>query len=341
MGAGAVVNPSNVRKGAYPDRLTPAQMSFLRRLERGACPHAFLVEAPRGVGKRAFAAWCAGALLCHAPQGARRPCGTCDACCKIAQGFHPDLHWYGEGEKAISVGDVRALIRETELVPAEGDRSVYILCHAERMQSAAQNALLKVLEEPPPGVVIFLLTESRRALLPTVRSRGQLLTLPPLPDDVLEAALRTQYPRATEEERTAAVRLAQGSPGLAEEYVTRGAVQAREKAQEWLRAVMGSDKYHLILLLTAKAKRETLLPLVDLLLRLLFDLLLARMGASPLLLSETEAKTLASGCTGRALAAMCEQTLVARERLETNGNATATMTWLATALWSSASGQAL
>lgn len=311
--------------------LSTEQRYFLRRVTQGSCPHAWIVQAPYGTGKRSFAEWCARVLLCTS-DGDVRPCGVCEACRKTAGGFHPDIHRYGDGDKAVAVGDVRALIRETELVPVDGDRRVFILCHAERMQASAQNALLKVFEEPPAGVYIFLLTESRRALLPTVRSRGELLALS-VPDALaLYGQLRRQLPKASEEDLRAAVRMAEGSHGRAVDFLSKSAVQCREKADGWLRAALAGDSYRLLTLLTAKGKRENLLPQLDAFLRMLFDLLLVSLGGTPLLFSQEQAKELAGDRTPRALAEWCEAAMQARERLEDSGNVTAVMTHLALSL---------
>lgn len=314
------------------ETLSPEQIAFAERLENGLVPHALIVEGPRGCGKRAFALWCAGALLCSS--SARRPCGQCDSCRRMQDGLHPDLHIYGDGEARISVGDVRELIRQTGLVPVEGTRSVYLLLHAERMQPAAQNALLKIFEEPPPGVTIILLTESRQALLPTVRSRGQLITLPALPDEQLRQRLHAQEPRTSAEELDAAVRVARGSLGDATDFLGKDARKRRERARQWLDVLFAGDAYRLIgTLALAKEGRETLLPLLDTFLRMLFDLLLARTGGEPVLLDVEEANALAQRMTRRALSRMCEQVIVCRELLEVNGNVTAAMTRLAAELY--------
>ena len=313
--------------------LSPEQTAFAEKLENGAIPHALIVEGPRGCGKRAFALWCAQALLCTSP--AHRPCGVCAGCKRVRNGFHPDLHLYGE-EETIGVGDVRELIRETGLVPIEGERSVYVLFHGEKMQPAAQNALLKIFEEPPAGVTILLLTESRRALLPTVRSRGQRITLSGLTDGQLRETLRHREPRTPAEELDAAVRVARGSLGEAADFLGKQARKQREIAREWLDALFSGDAYRLIGTVAAsmsKEKRETLLSLLDVFLRMLFDLLLARSGGEPLLLEGPEARSLAQRTTRRALSRMCECTITCRDRLESNGNVTATLSCLASELY--------
>ena len=299
---------------------------FLQKLNSHSTAHAYIVDGARGVGKKDFALWCASALLC---EGERQPCGLCASCRKIREGFHPDVHLYGEGEKAISVGEVRGLIHETGMVPVDGDHMVFILCNAQKMMAPAQNALLKIFEEPPAGVVIFLLTESLRALLPTVRSRGQRISLSGLTEEELLETLRRKYPKQPEAELIAAARAAEGSPGAAETYLQKDAVKDREKADEWLAAAFAGDKYRLVSLIASpKYKREALLPLLDAFLRRLFDLLLVKTEVL-----ESSGDGLESRATRRALAGMCEATVRGRESVENNANLTAVMTRFATELW--------
>ena len=310
--------------------LSAVQSVFAQKLQSGSPPHAVIVEGPRGSGKRRFALWCAQALLCTS--GGDKPCGVCDGCRRVLEGYHPDLHFFGE-ESTVTVADVRELIRQTGLVPIEGDRSVYLLSRAEKMLSSAQNALLKVFEEPPPGVTIFLLTESRRALLPTVRSRGLTVTMPGLTDEQLYAQLRLTHPRASETELASAVRVAQGSLGEAVAFLEKDAQEACERARDWLDACLSGDVYRLIgSIATGKANRDGLLPVFDVFLRLLSDLLLSRVGGMPVLLREGEAHSLSRRVTKNALARMCGQALVCRERLESNGNVTAALSCFASEL---------
>ncbi len=280
--------------------------------------------------------WFAKALLCTSPE---KPCGVCLSCRRVQNGHHPDVHWYGDGEKAVPIGDIRDLIKETAWIPTEGERSVFIVSAAEKMQAPAQNALLKVFEEPPKGVVIFLLANSGRGLLPTIRSRGQTVRVSPPPPEELMHRLRARFPGATQQELSAAIKVSGGSPGEAEAFLQKGAVQHRETAAEWLDAAFGTDKYRLLgLVASSKLKRETALPLVDSFLQLTFDLLLEKNGVAPLLFSDAEGERYGSRATKRVLSQMCDLALTCRESLESYGNVTAVMTAFATGLWQAVNG---
>jgi DNA polymerase-3 subunit delta' len=147
-----------------------------------------LLEGPAGSGKRTAARDLAQALLCT---GDAPPCGACPACARFLADSHPDfdvLHPFYD-DKAVDVKRVRALRARAFLKPREAARSVFIIEAADRLNPSCQNALLKVLEEPPDSVFI-LLCENRGALLPTVRSRCMAFVMEPLSEDDMRAALR-------------------------------------------------------------------------------------------------------------------------------------------------------
>jgi DNA polymerase III subunit delta' len=151
------------------------------RLERP--PHALLLVGPRGVGKSTLALDLAAGLLCLDDDPAGRPCRECRACRKVERGDHPDVHLVapeGAGEQ-IRIGQVQALVTELALLPLEGRVRIAIFEAAHRLNPDAQNALLKTLEEPPPGACIVLCADDASTLLPTVLSRAARLRLGPLP----------------------------------------------------------------------------------------------------------------------------------------------------------------
>lgn len=140
-------------------------------------PHAILLEGPAGSGKAELARWIAKAAVCTGE--GERPCGRCSGCIKAAAGTHPDITIVGGGTAARSlhVDTVRQVRSDAYVKPNEAPRRVFLLEGAETMSEQAQNALLKVFEEPPERVIFLLTVTSAVKLLPTVRSRAQLFTL--------------------------------------------------------------------------------------------------------------------------------------------------------------------
>lgn len=140
--------------------------------------HAYLITGGGGESRTEFARNLAAAYLC---EGERPPCGQCRHCRKIKANAHPDLSVISppEGKREITVEQARNLRSDAYIRPNEGRRKVYIIDPADGMNAAAQNALLKVLEEGPEYAAFLLLAAEPGRLLDTVRSRCEQLSLPP------------------------------------------------------------------------------------------------------------------------------------------------------------------
>ena len=147
-------------------------------------PHAWLFTGPPGIGKLHTARVFAAALNC--PAGGD---GTCDSCRRILRGVHPDVHLIVPEGDNLLVEDVRAVREEASRTHYEAPTAVFILDEADRLTEAAANALLKVLEEPPPDVVFVLVARSAEALVDTVPSRASTLPFVSLSLAELTAAL--------------------------------------------------------------------------------------------------------------------------------------------------------
>ena len=150
------------------DHVTTLLVAALRR---DAIGHAYLFSGPRGVGKTTSARLLAMAVNCDAAPG-ERPCGRCTACTAVQAGGHPDVIELDAASNN-SVDDVRELREQVRLAPLRGGRRVWILDEAHMLSRAAANALLKTLEEPPPGLLFVLATTEPEKLPATVLSRCQ------------------------------------------------------------------------------------------------------------------------------------------------------------------------
>lgn len=140
-------------------------------------PHAILIEGEEGLGKKTLAQFIAKACLCT---NENSPCGECKTCHLVEVGSHPDFQIIQPDGSQIKVDQIRNLRVEAFLTPMAARGRVFIISDAHTMNEAAQNAFLKVLEEPPKGVTFILLAKSARLLLETVRSRCVTFTLSPV-----------------------------------------------------------------------------------------------------------------------------------------------------------------
>ena len=152
----------------------------LSQQERGrGLSHAYIISGPAGSGRHVLARRLAAAMLCTG--AGERPCGRCGPCLKTEKGLHPDISLISgsEGGKPIAVDQVRQLRADAYIRPNEGERKIYLLEGADRMNPSAQNAMLKLLEEGPPYAVFLLIAGNPGGLLQTVRSRCEELALTP------------------------------------------------------------------------------------------------------------------------------------------------------------------
>ena len=238
-------------------------------VQEGRVASAYILEGMEGAGKLELARFFARALCCpqSGPQG---PCGSCRVCRQIEAGQYPDVTELSPEapDKPIPVDAVRRLIGEAELTGTEAPYRVFVICQSQAMNPAAQNALLKSIEEPHPGVVFLLLTDDRKALLPTVISRSVCLHLPPLTDPQMHALLEKEFPGTPPEKLAQAVSLAGGSPGRARQILQEGDwLKKSRQAVEYLQEVSNSAGLARLEVLFAPAKhnRQSLVAFLSLL----------------------------------------------------------------------------
>ena len=203
-----------------------------RSVAGGTLPPSLLFAGPAGIGKHLAALSVAQSLNCLKPSKGDA-CGTCPACSRIARGVHPDVLFVAPNDNGnIRMEPVREVIDAAQYRPFEGRRRVVIIDEADGLIPAAQNALLKTLEEPTPSSVFILVTARPDMLLPTVLSRCPQLRFRPLSAADIAAALMARGHKESEARAVAAT--ADGSLGQALQASAGELVESRDIAQRVL-----------------------------------------------------------------------------------------------------------
>ena len=248
-----------------------------RSVGSGRIAHFYVISGPAGSGKHTLARLLAAAILCKESQ---KPCLHCNTCRKIMADAHPDFITVDDPEKKIVPVDlVRDARADIYVRPNEADRKIYMFPRGHNMEIPSQNALLKVLEEPPEYGVFLLLTENAEKLLPTVRSRCIELSMQPLPENLLAEQLATRFSQAALEDIAAAAQRSGGYLGQAIELLEEGNLTTAQ-TEEFLRVYTQKDALGLTLLLVSmeRWKRDQLIPVLQQWEELLQNALICRNG---------------------------------------------------------------
>ena len=200
--------------------------------------HGYIFDGEEGIGKNFIADIFVAALQCEVYSG--EPCGECKSCLQAAGGNHPDIIRIRREKATIGVDDIRGQLNNTIAIKPYNSRyKIYIINEAEKMTEAAQNALLKTIEEPPEYAVILLLTDNMNMLLPTVLSRCVTLHLRPVDRGLLKMHLMKDC-NVPDYQAELAATFAAGNVGRAERYAESAEVEGRK--DEVLHLVLHIDE---------------------------------------------------------------------------------------------------
>jgi DNA polymerase-3 subunit delta' len=295
--------------------------------EKGKMSHFYLISGPEGSGRHTLSDLIAAAMLCREQNA---PCGVCRSCRKVFAHNHPDYITIDDPEKKIiPVKLIREARADIFIQPNEGDKKIYLFPRGQDLNIEGQNALLKVLEEPPAYGVFLLLADNPDKLLPTVRSRCVELKLRALPEGLLRRTLKTEFPEADEQAISAAILRSGGYLGQARSLLSGSAVS--DATREFARCYAARDVYGLVQLLVPmeKWKRDALIPVLGEWLEVLQQAMVSRSGLPAAL---PEAAKIASTRNPKDLMAHCAVLKKAIEYAQGNVSCAAVSGWLSWAL---------
>lgn len=304
-----------------------------RSLIGGSLPHALLLTGQPGLGKRTLAGLIGCGILCR---GENPPCGECRSCHSARKESNPDIiRKAGKGTaRSFSISQIREIKEDANLAPVSGDKKVYILENAQEMTVEAQNALLKILEEPPTGVYFILTADSAEHLLSTIRSRVVELPVREIGEGDCVAALRREYPDLPEEELCRVVTLCRGNLGRGKAFlsdeVSRVGVTAFEGG---VSALCSGDEYALLeAFSTLEDGKTAALVTFELLSEAISDAIRIKSGSVGG--KQEQAVRLASRFSRKKLLALYDASVLFREGVDRNANYTLLLTQMSSRLFS-------
>lgn len=297
-------------------------------MKRGTLPHAVIVEGAAGTGKRTLADMIAQYCVCTAERD--RPCGVCKGCMKAGKKIHPDI-FYADGEnKELSVDSVRNIRTAAYIKPNEAPMKVYVLSNCEKMLAPAQNAFLKVLEEPPQNVQFIMTVKSSSSMLQTVRSRSRIFSLYPagIEDSVKIAEKR--FPNKDIDEIRHIAEICDGNIGMTLQMIESGGEEAQKLAEDIFIAITQSVEYPL-LTLTGKLStdRNFAVNVLDCMGEIAADCMKASVGVK---VSSKAVVDTAERYSRKRIVEIAENIQNARKVLNTNVNLNLFCTWLSSVL---------
>ncbi len=243
-----------------------AYKSVSSQISAGRFPHALMIVGDKGIGKKTFADVICKLLLC---MGDEKPCDRCSPCLKIEKDIHPDIFKiYPAGKsETIGVNEIAPIKKQLYIKPNDSAYKIFIVYSAERMNRFAQNAMLKMIEEPPEDSFFIFTCKNAQALLPTVRSRVTVLRLTPANTEDVFSELIRRYPEKPQSELRRASELSCGNMGLAIELCEDSEViELYDDANRVAKAACDKDRALLCLSLGKYSKKkEKALRLISLL----------------------------------------------------------------------------
>lgn len=233
-----------------------AQERVSSQISAKRLPHAIMLVGEKGIGKSVFADYICKLLLC---EGDSAPCSECNPCKKIEKGIHPDIFKIlPEGKsETIGVKTIAPIKEHIYIKPNDAAYKIFIVYSAERMNKFAQNALLKMIEEPPEDTFFIFTCQNAQALLPTVRSRVSMISLTPASEEEIIGELSLRFADRDKSEIEKATKMSGGNVGKAIDILSDSeTAELYKDIENVARALCDKDRALLCLALGPYSKKK-------------------------------------------------------------------------------------
>lgn len=260
----------------------------LSGMERtGRVAHSWLMSGADGAGKKVSAKYTAMWLLCDEKQNGL-PCGKCRNCSRVLRDIHPDVIYPEKTGKtqSYSADTVRSTIEDCFTAPNDGLRKIYIFPDCNNINQTAQNALLKIIEEPPDHVYFIFTAVNKSVFLPTILSRVTSISIGECSEEECSAALSADGDY-TPEDISEAVSAYHGNIGRCRDYLEKGVYYSLcDTVRSISSAMIQNNEYEILKQLSALKNRDAMKQVLDMLDDVIRDALVFRVkGAEAELLS--------------------------------------------------------
>lgn len=213
--------------------LNTAWQTYIQIQQAGRLSHALIVQSQAGLGIEILSQYMSQSLICIAFDGTS--CQNCKGCKLFLSGNHPDIHNIQTDKNQITVDTIRELINQAHSRAHQGGNKVFIIHEAEKMNRAATNAVLKIVEEPYPNTYFILLTYAPYKLLATIRSRCQMLSIQ-TPEKIQAENFISSSSSYDAKEIQQALAIHAGAPIAAMDFLANNGLEKREQCLQSLQS---------------------------------------------------------------------------------------------------------
>ncbi len=243
-------------------------------------PHVILINGEDGLGKRTLAREIATALVCK-NQNAEVPCYNCTQCIKAQKKEHPDIYEYSPSgaPRSFHIEKVREIINDIYMPPNEAEYKIYILGNIHCMNESAQNAALKIFEEPPQYVIFILTAKSKSLLLPTILSRTTTFNVLPVEPEKAAVYISDRYDDISYDKAFNAVKAEHGNMGRAlSNLLDAKAANYADFVKKAINAMLNNDEYAFMAEINNFGDRTEILSILQLLKTAIRDAMFDKMS---------------------------------------------------------------